>query len=92
VFACTLSSFGPSKKAPQVDTTAVWKAYVQDYAINVIQEPAVVAGNSIGGAIPANARADYPQSFKGLVLINTAGSTDLDCKPGRAVGGSLGFV
>lgn len=81
VFSCTLPGFGPSEKAPQVYTTAMWKAYVRDFVINVIREPVFVAGNSIGGVIPANACADHPHLFKGLVLINTAGSTDLDYDP-----------
>jgi pimeloyl-ACP methyl ester carboxylesterase len=59
----------------------MWKAYVRDFVINVIQEPVFVAGNSIGGVIPANACADHPHLFKGLALLNTAGSTDLDYDP-----------
>jgi pimeloyl-ACP methyl ester carboxylesterase len=59
----------------------MWKAYVRDFVVSVIKEPVVVAGNSIGGVIPANACADHPHIFKGLVLINTAGSTDIDYDP-----------
>ena len=76
VFACTLPGFGPSEKSPQLYTTAMWKAYVRDFVINVVRAPVTVAGNSIGGVIPANACADHPHLFEGIVLINTAGSTD----------------
>lgn len=54
---------------------------MRDFVINVVQEPVVVAGNSIGGIIPANACADDPDLFRGLVLINTAGSADEEWDP-----------
>ena len=81
VFACTLPGFGPSEKSPQVYTTAFWKAYVRDFVVNVVRQPAFIAGNSIGGVIPANACADHPHLFKGIVLINTAGSSATDFDP-----------
>ena len=58
---------------------------MRDFVINVVQEPVVIAGNSIGGVIPANACADHPQLFHGIVLINTAGSTDTDYDPAAPV-------
>lgn len=85
MFACTLPGFGPSEKSPQLYTTAMWKAYVRDFVINVVQAPVTVAGNSIGGVIPANACADHPHLFEGIVLINTAGSTDETYDPDAAV-------
>lgn len=57
VYACTLPGFGPSEKSPQNYTTALWKAYVRDFVVHVIGKPVVVAGNSIGGVVPANACA-----------------------------------
>jgi pimeloyl-ACP methyl ester carboxylesterase len=81
VYACTLPGFGPSEKSPQNYTTALWKAYVRDFAVHVVGKPVVVAGNSIGGVVPANACADHPDVFRGIVLINTAGSTDTSFDP-----------
>jgi pimeloyl-ACP methyl ester carboxylesterase len=57
VYACTLPGFGPSEKSPQNYTTALWKAYVRDFVVHVIGKPVVVAGNSIGGVVPANSCA-----------------------------------
>lgn len=57
VYACTLPGFGPSEKSPQNYTTGLWKAYVRDFVVHVIGKPVVVAGNSIGGVVPANACA-----------------------------------
>lgn len=76
VYACTLPGFGPSEKSPQNYTTDLWKAYVRDFMVHVVGRPGIVAGNSIGGVIPANACADHPHVFEGIVLVNTAGSTE----------------
>jgi pimeloyl-ACP methyl ester carboxylesterase len=81
IFACTLPGFGPSEKSPQVYTTALWKSYVRDFVVHVIQESTFIAGNSIGGVIPANACADHPHLFKGIILINTAGNSDREYDP-----------
>ena len=85
MLACTLPGFGPSEKSPQVYTTALWKAYVRDFVVNIAQTPVIVAGNSIGGVIPANACADHPDLFQGIVLINTAGNSDPDWDPAAPV-------
>ena len=76
MYACSLPGFGPSEKTPQLYTTAVWSAFVRDFVINVVRRPVVVAGNSIGGGIPAVAAANHAHLFEGVVLVNTAGSTD----------------
>eukprot|EP00892_Ulva_mutabilis_P007297 jgi/Ulvmu1/493/UM001_0501.1 len=81
VYACTLPGFGPSEKSPQNYTTDLWKAYVRDFMVHVVRRPAIVAGNSIGGVIPANACADHPHVFRGIVLVNTAGSTESEWDP-----------
>jgi pimeloyl-ACP methyl ester carboxylesterase len=65
----------------QAYTTALWKSYVRDFVVHVVGEPVFIAGNSIGGVIPANSCADHPHLFKGIVLINTAGSADTDFDP-----------
>ena len=39
-------------------------------ANQVVQDPVVLAGNSIGGFIGASMLADYPALGRGLVLIN----------------------
>lgn len=81
VYACTLPGFGPSEKHPHIYTTALWKAYVRDFAVHVVGRPVVVAGNSIGGVVPANSCADHPHVFRGIVLINTAGSVETEWDP-----------
>lgn len=81
VYACTLPGFGPSEKSPQNYTTDLWKSYVRDFMVHVVGRPGIVAGNSIGGVIPANACADHPHCFKGIVLVNTAGSTETEYDP-----------
>lgn len=69
VFACTLPGFGPSEKSPQNYTTALWKSYVRDFVVNVVRSPVFIAGNSIGGVIPANSCADHPHLFDGAHFL-----------------------
>ena len=76
MFACSLPGFGPSEKSPQLYTTELWAAFIRDFVVNVVRSPVVVAGNSIGGGIPAFAAANHSHLFTGVVLVNTAGSID----------------
>lgn len=41
--------------------------------VQVVRQPVVVAGNSIGGFISASMAGDYPGLVEGLVLLNSAG-------------------
>ncbi|KAF8056019.1 cry [Scenedesmus sp. PABB004] len=73
VFAPTLPGFGRSEKAALPYSQNAWRDFVRDFLVCVVGEPAVLAGNSIGGFIAASTAADYAPLVAGLVLVNAAG-------------------
>ncbi|KAL6004875.1 hypothetical protein ACLOJK_005431 [Asimina triloba] len=74
VWAITLLGFGKSEKPNIVYTELVWAELLRDFIIEVVGEPATVAGNSIGGYFVALVAGFWPSLVKSVVLINTAGS------------------
>jgi pimeloyl-ACP methyl ester carboxylesterase len=51
----------------------LWRDFLADFVIGVVQRPVVAAGNSIGGFVAASLAADYPGAVAGLALLNSAG-------------------
>lgn len=49
VWALTLVGFGRSEKPQITYTELTWAELVRDFIVEVVQEPVVLAGNSIGG-------------------------------------------
>lgn len=50
VWALTLVGFGRSEKPNITYTELTWAELVRDFIVEVVQEPVVLAGNSIGGS------------------------------------------
>lgn len=74
VYALTMPGFGRSEKPPDFAYSQhVWVNCLKDFLLEVVKEPAVVVGNSIGGYISAQLAAECPEAILGLGLINTAG-------------------
>eukprot|EP00850_Spirogloea_muscicola_P012687 SM000083S22734 [mRNA] locus=s83:157543:163190:- [translate_table: standard] len=76
VWAVTMPGFGRSEKPYVQYTQYVWSDFVRDFIELVIKEPALVAGNSIGGYTAAMVAGDNPQLVTSLVLLNSAGKLD----------------
>ncbi|MGD1939077.1 MAG: alpha/beta fold hydrolase [Cyanophyceae cyanobacterium] len=73
VWAIDLLGFGRSEKADRVYSGELWREQLHDFITEVIGEPAVLAGNSLGGYASLCVAAGEPQSVRGLVLLNSAG-------------------
>jgi pimeloyl-ACP methyl ester carboxylesterase len=69
VFALTMLGFGRSEKPLITYTDLVWGELVRDFIVEVVREPAVVAGNSIGGDFA------MPPSCLWVCVLNMKGSS-----------------
>ena len=73
VWAIDLLGFGRSAKPNQEYSGQLWCAQLHDFITEVIGQPAVLAGNSLGGYASLCIAAEKPQSAAGLILLNSAG-------------------
>lgn len=73
VWAIDLLGFGRSAKPKQEYNGNLWREQLHDFITEVIGEPTVLAGNSLGGYASLCVAAEYPQSTAGLILLNSAG-------------------
>lgn len=73
VWAIDLLGFGRSAKPDWQYSGNLWRDQLHDFIEQVIGQPAVLAGNSLGGYAALCVAAQRPQSAAGIVLINSAG-------------------
>lgn len=73
VYALDLLGFGWSDKALVDYDAMVWRDQVVDFMKEIVKEPAVLVGNSLGGFTALIAAAGLPESVTGVVLLNSAG-------------------
>lgn len=73
VWAIDLLGFGRSAKPNLTYSGTLWRDQLHDFITEVIGQPAVLAGNSLGGYASLCVAAQRPQSSAGLVLLNCAG-------------------
>lgn len=73
VWAIDLLGFGRSAKPDWVYSGALWQAQLHDFITEVIGEPVVVAGNSLGGYAALCVAAEHPEATAGVILLNSAG-------------------
>lgn len=73
VWAIDLLGFGRSAKPKQEYSGNLWREQLHDFITEVIGQPAILAGNSLGGYTSLCVAAEYPQSTAGLILLNSAG-------------------
>ena len=73
VWAIDLLGFGRSAKPNQEYSGNLWREQLHDFITEVIGQPTVLAGNSLGGYACLCVAAAYPQSTAGLILLNSAG-------------------
>lgn len=73
VFALDLLGFGGSDKPVQEYSLELWQALLADFSRELIQEPAVLVGNSIGALLSLMLSVNHPELVRGAVLLNCAG-------------------
>lgn len=73
VWAIDLLGFGRSAKPDWDYGGDLWRDQIHDFIQTVIGQPAVVAGNSLGGYVAISVAAQQPESVVGAVLLNGAG-------------------
>lgn len=76
VFAPTFPGFGRSEKVAVPYSQNMWTEFLRDFVLQVVRQPVVIVGNSIGGFISTSLAGDYPDLCRGLVLVNSAGPID----------------
>ncbi|AFY69097.1 alpha/beta hydrolase fold protein [Thalassoporum mexicanum PCC 7367] len=73
VWAIDLLGFGRSAKPNCTYSGELWREQLHDFINQIIQRPAVLAGNSLGGYACLCVAAEYHEAVNGLVLLNSAG-------------------
>ncbi|GFQ07540.1 pheophytinase chloroplastic [Phtheirospermum japonicum] len=73
VYAVDLLGFGWSEKALIEYDALVWRDQVVDFVKEIVKEPTVLVGNSLGGFTALVAAALLQDQVKGVVLLNCAG-------------------
>jgi pimeloyl-ACP methyl ester carboxylesterase len=80
VFVLDLLGFGASDK-PQLDyRLELWQSLLQDFWTALIQEPAILIGNSMGGLITLMMLAHHPEMSAGGILLNSAGGLNMNMR------------
>jgi len=73
VWAIDLLGFGRSAKPNQEYSSQLWQEQLHDFITEIIGQPTLIAGNSLGGYAAMCVAAAYPRVTKGLILLNSAG-------------------
>ncbi|NJM97592.1 MAG: alpha/beta fold hydrolase [Phormidesmis sp. RL_2_1] len=74
VYALDLIGFGRSSKPSSGYSPELWRDQIVAFITQIIQRPAVVAGNSIGGYSSLYAGATCPDAVVGVCLLNGVGA------------------
>jgi pimeloyl-ACP methyl ester carboxylesterase len=74
VWAVDLIGFGRSSKPTGGYSSALWRDQLHGFITEVIGQPAVLAGNSIGGYACLYTAATRPESVRGASLLNGVGA------------------
>lgn len=73
VYAIDLLGFGWSDKALIEYDAMVWRDQVVDFLKEIVKEPAVLVGNSLGGFTALVSAVGLPEQVVGVALLNSAG-------------------
>ncbi|XAR57911.1 hypothetical protein NMG60_11026214 [Bertholletia excelsa] len=73
VYAIDLLGFGWSEKALIEYDALVWRDQVVDFLKEIVKEPAVLVGNSLGGFTALVSAVGFPEQVAGVALLNSAG-------------------
>ena len=93
VWAIDLLGFGRSEKPLWQYSSALWSDQLHEFITEVIGQPAVLVGNSIGGYTTLSVAAQHPSSAAGLVLLNSVGPfTEANPQPVNPIQQAIGNV
>lgn len=82
VWAIDLIGFGRSAKPDWQYSGDLWRDQLSDFITQVIGQPTILAGNSLGGYAALCVAAQRPDAAAGVILINSAGPfTELEPAP-----------
>ncbi|KAF5736025.1 Alpha/beta-Hydrolases superfamily protein [Tripterygium wilfordii] len=85
VYAVDLLGFGWSEKAIIEYDAMVWRDQLVDFLKEVVREPTVLVGNSLGGFAALVAAVGLPEQVVGVALLNSAGQFgDANRKPNKS--------
>ncbi|KAL6912263.1 hypothetical protein ACP4OV_001068 [Aristida adscensionis] len=84
VYAIDLLGFGWSEKALVDYEATIWMEQVSDFLREIVKEPAVLVGNSLGGFTTLFTATEVPELVRGVVLLNSAGQFADPNKPSAA--------
>jgi pimeloyl-ACP methyl ester carboxylesterase len=73
VWAIDLLGFGRAAKPAWTYSADLWREQLHDFITQIIGQPVILAGNSLGGYAALCVAARHPESAAGLVLLNSAG-------------------
>ncbi|NCO75495.1 MAG: alpha/beta fold hydrolase [Cyanobacteria bacterium] len=73
VWAIDMLGFGRSSKPSWEYTGNLWREQLNDFITEVIKQPTIIAGNSLGGYACLCTAAEYHHNVKGVILLNSAG-------------------
>jgi pimeloyl-ACP methyl ester carboxylesterase len=73
VWAIDLLGFGRSAKPNLQYSGNLWRDQLHEFITEVIAQPVVLAGNSLGGYASLCVAAQRPTSASGVILLNSAG-------------------
>jgi pimeloyl-ACP methyl ester carboxylesterase len=73
VWAIDLLGFGRSAKPAWTYNADLWRDQLHDFIAQIVGQPVVLAGNSLGGYAALCVAAQHPESTVGLILLNSAG-------------------
>ncbi|XP_052141974.1 pheophytinase, chloroplastic [Oryza glaberrima] len=90
VYAIDLLGFGWSEKALVEYEATIWMEQVRDFLRDVVKDPAVVVGNSLGGFTTLFAATEVPELVRGVVLLNSAGQFGDPNRPPEAAEAAAG--
>ncbi len=70
VWAIDLLGFGRSAKPDIVYSGSLWQQQLNDFIKEVVGQPTVLAGNSLGGYASLCVAANHSENVRGLILLN----------------------
>ena len=73
VWAIDLLGFGRSAKPKLQYSGDLWRDQLQAFITEMIGQPVVLAGNSLGGYASLCVASQCPETAKGVILLNSAG-------------------
>lgn len=73
VWAIDLLGFGRSAKPKTEYSGGLWRDQLYDFICEVVGQPSILAGNSLGGYACLSVAAQRSDAATGLVLLNSAG-------------------